>query len=42
MQDPTTCCQQETHFKYEDIEKLQEKGWKNTNAKQKKTGVISR
>ena len=41
-QDPTLCCLQETHFKYEDTHRLKEMGYRkicHTNTNQKKVGV---
>ena len=41
-QDPYICCLQETHFRSEDTNRLQVRGWKDifhANGKQKKAGV---
>ena len=41
-QDPSICCLQETHFRYEDTYNLKIKGWRTmypSNGPQKKAGV---
>ena len=44
MQDPYTCCLQETHFRPRDTYRLKVRGWKkifHANGNQKKAGVAS-
>ena len=43
-EDPTMCCLQETHFRFEDTCRLKVKGWKkifHANGNQKRAGLAT-